>query len=101
MSADAVYRGGHSCFRIFLAAVWMPFDTVTDGEFSDGTLRTNTLHGTAQTVDGKDGQAMVLDGNTVLSVGDWRHACFWNPEKCDSGFTVAFWMYNIKRNVST
>ena len=81
--------------------MYLPFDTVTDGEFKDGTNVTNTLHGTAQTVAGKVDQALSLDGQTAISLGEGRDECFMDPEQCTNGFTLAFWVLNVNRDVST
>ena len=88
-------------FTLYLpAAVYLPFDTITDGEFKDGTKITNTTLGMVQTVDGMLDQALYLDGQTVISLGEGRDECFMNPELCTNGFTMAFWVLNIDKNVS-
>ena len=68
-----------------------PLD-VTWGNMELGSLNGTLMHG-ATVIPGMFGNAIYIDGNTAfVDFGIHTSGCFFNPNECDSGMTMSFWL---------
>ena len=68
-----------------------------------GSLNGTLMHG-ATIIPGMVGNAFYIDGNTAyMDFGIHTSGCFFNPNECDSGMTVSFWLmiHSIRSSFDT
>ena len=79
------------CFDLLSAILRYPFDSLTEGEFTDGSNPTTTLRGDLKAAQGVQGTSLYLDGNVAASIDVGDHSCITDTSLCAEEFTLAFW----------
>lgn len=64
----------------------------SDSELVGGTLNGSVSNNNITAVEGVRGNGLYLDGTGFVNLGNSRDSCFFLPDLCPDGFTMAFWL---------
>ena len=76
----------------FTADVHLPFDSIDGNTIPGGTYIGQVIEGTTFSLE----RGVLNNGlfllDTAVSIGNQRDSCFWLPDLCSDGFTLAIWI---------
>lgn len=77
---------------------YLPMSVLKDNSVIGGTLNMTLKTGNLKLTSGVFGQALELDGQSTVMMGDSRSSCFWNPERCPDGLTISLFFKQVLAN---